>query len=296
MAEQPPVAEFSGSPTSGVLPLGVKFTDRTNPMDRHAKSMIEERGFEKAPPAAQFFGNAGREHMERHGTTPLHFAKIGWKNHKHSVNNPYSQFQDEYSLEDIQNAPMVFDPLTKLQCCPTSDGACALVLANEAGGRRAPRAPAWVHGKAIRSENGFFPGRDPVNPVAGQDCVADVYRQAGITDPRRELDMIECYVPFSWYEPMWMENLGIAEKNRGWELTDSGATAFDGDIPVNCSGGVLSTNPIGASGMLRFAEAALQVRGQAGERQVDGARRALGHAYGGAAQYFAMWVVGSERP
>ena len=108
--------------------------------------------------------------------------------------------------------------------------------------------------------------------------------------------MIECYVPFSWYEPMWMENLGIAEKNRGWELTDSGATAFEGDIPVNCSGGVLSTNPIGASGMLRFAEAALQVRGQAGERQVDGARRALGHAYGGAAQYFAMWVVGSERP
>ena len=74
--------------------LGVKFTDRINPMDRHAKSMIEERGFEKAPPAAQCFGNAGREHMERHGTTPLHFAKIGWKNHKHSVNNPSSQCQD----------------------------------------------------------------------------------------------------------------------------------------------------------------------------------------------------------
>src|SRR5204863_7539423 len=90
--------------------LGIKFTDRTNPMDKHAKAMIAQRGFEKAPPAAQFFGNAGREHMERYGTTPEHFAKIGWKNHKHSVNNPYSQFQDEYSLDDIKNAPMVFAP------------------------------------------------------------------------------------------------------------------------------------------------------------------------------------------
>ena len=103
-------------------------------------------------------------------------------------------------------------------------------------------------------------------------------------------------VPFSWYEPMWMENLGIAELGQGWKLTESGATAMDGDIPVNCSGGVLSSNPIGASGMLRFAESALQVRGQAGEHQVDGARLALGHAYGGAAQYFAMWVVSDQMP
>ena len=112
--------------------LGTHFTDRTNPMDKHAKAMIEKRGFEKAPPAPQFFGNAGREHMEKYGTKPEHFAKIGWKNHKHSVNNPYSQFQDEYSLEDIQNAPTVYEPLTKLQCCPTSDGAGAAVLASEA--------------------------------------------------------------------------------------------------------------------------------------------------------------------
>jgi sterol carrier protein 2 len=112
--------------------LGIKYTDRTNPMDKHAKAMIDKRGFAKAPPAPQFFGNAGREHMERYGTTNEHFAKIGWKNHKHSVNNPYSQFQDEYSLEDIKNAPMVYEPLTKLQCCPTSDGAGAAVLASEA--------------------------------------------------------------------------------------------------------------------------------------------------------------------
>ena len=142
----------------------------------------------------------------------------------------------------------------------------------------------------------MFAGRDAVNPQAGRDCAAELYAQAGITDPRRDFDVAEIYVPFSWYEPMWMENLGFADLGKGWTLTEDGVTAMDGDLPVNCSGGVLSSNPIGASGMLRFAEAALQVRGLAGEHQIDGARRALGHAYGGAAQYFAMWVVGSEMP
>ena len=151
-----------------------------------------------------------------------------------------------------------------------------------------------MHATAVRSELGWFPGRDPVNPRGGRDCAADVYGQAGITNPRDDFDVVECYVPFSWYEPMWMENLGLAGPGEGWKLTESGATSMDGDIPVNPSGGVLSSNPIGASGMLRFAEAALQVRGRAGEHQIAGARRALGHAYGGAAQYFAMWVVGSE--
>ncbi len=93
---------------------------------------------------------------------------------------------------------------------------------------------------------------------------------------------------------MWMENLGFAPEGEGWKMTYQGATALDGDLPVNMSGGVLSANPIGASGMLRFAEAALQVRGLAGEHQVEGARRALGHAYGGGSQYFSMWVVGSQ--
>lgn len=93
-----------------------------------------------------------------------------------------------------------------------------------------------------------------------------------------------------------MENLGFAAEGEGWQLTASGATALDGKLPVNMSGGVLSSNPIGASGMIRFGEAALQVRGRAGEHQVDGARRALGHAYGGGSQFFSMWVVGSEKP
>jgi acetyl-CoA C-acetyltransferase len=148
----------------------------------------------------------------------------------------------------------------------------------------------------VRSELGQFPGRDPVNPKGGQDCAADVYKQAGITDPIRDVDVLECYVPFSWYEPMWMENLGYALEGTGWKLTEDGDTDVGGAIPTNVSGGVLSSNPIGASGMLRFLEAALQVRGMAGAHQIDGARTAVGHAYGGAAQFFAMWVVRDTKP
>src|SRR6202012_5428786 len=124
----------------------------------------------------------------------------------------------------------------------------------------------------------------------------EVYAQAGITDPRKDLDAAEIYVPFSWYEPMWMENLGFAAEGEGRKMVDDGSTSFTGDMPINPSGGVLSSNPIGASGMCRFAEAALQVRGMAGGHQVDGAHLALAPASGGGAQFFAMWVVGSERP
>ena len=171
-----------------------------------------------------------------------------------------------------------------------------MVLTNEAGAARAPKPPAWVVASAMRSEAMLFAGRDEVSPQAGKDCAADVYSQVGITDPRREIDVAEVYVPFSWYEPMWMENLGFAKEGEGWCTTEEGVTTLQGELPVNPSGGVLASNPVGASGMLRFAEAALQVRGLAGEHQVEGARTALGHAYGGGSQFFAMWIVRGEKP
>ena len=226
---------------------------------------------------------------------------VGWmvavKDRKNALLNPYAHLKvPDISLEMVRESPMVWDPVRRLESCPASDGACAMVLTDEAGGDAASKPAAWVHGTAMRSELGQFPGRDPVSPQAGQDCAADVYRQAGITNPLEEVDVVECYVPFSWYEPMWMENLGFAAPGDGWKLTEEGETEIGGKLPVNCSGGVLSSNPIGASGMLRFAEAALQVRGLAGEHQVDGVRTAVGHAYGGAAQYFAMWVLRNEKP
>ena len=226
---------------------------------------------------------------------------IGWmvayKDRKNALKNPYAHLHvEDISLEMIKESPMVWDPVRRLEACPASDGAAAMVLGSEKVADASSKPVAWVHGLAVRSELGQFPGRDPVNPRGGSDCAADVYKQAGITDPLNEVDMVECYVPFSWYEPMWMENLGFAPEGDGWKMTDSGDTDFGGALPTNVSGGVLSSNPIGASGMLRFLEAASQVRGTAGEHQVEGARTAVGHAYGGASQFFAMWVVRSEKP
>ena len=170
---------------------------------------------------------------------------------------------------------MMWDPVRFLESCPSSDGACAVVFTDEAGGDAAAadgRPPAWILGSAVRSEPSSFPGRDPVRPQGAVDCAADVYAQAGITDPLEQIDCAELYVPFSWYEPMWLEAHDIAAPTEGWKMVERGDTALDGSFPVNMSGGVLSSNPIGASGLLRFAEAALQVRGMAGEHQVDGAK------------------------
>ena len=247
--------------------------------------------------AGGYFAPLIRGYIRRSGA-PDHIGMlVAVKDRLNALKNPYAHLHlPDIDLETVEESPMLWEPIRYLETCPSSDGACAMVLANETAAARAPRKPAWVHGTAMRSEPTMFAGRDQVNPQAGKDCAADVYAQAGITDPRAQIDCAEIYVPFSWYEPMWLENLGFCADGRGLEADRVGRDRADGDIPLNPSGGVLSSNPIGASGMIRFAEAALQVRGEAGDHQVDGARLALGHAYGGGSQFFAMWIVGSEQP
>jgi acetyl-CoA C-acetyltransferase len=244
--------------------------------------------------AGGYFAPIVRQYIERSGAPLDVGVQVAVKDRRNALRNPYAHLHlEDISPEKVLASPMLWDPIRYLECCPSSDGACAMVLAAEDA---VTGTPAWVHATAMRSEPTMFAGRDEVNPLAGRECAEDLYRQAGIGDPRREIDVAEVYVPFSWFEPMWMENLGFAPEREGWRMTASGATALEGDLPVNPSGGVLSSNPIGASGMLRFAEAAMQVRGQAGAHQVDGARLALGHAYGGGSQFFAMWIVSDRRP
>ncbi len=227
---------------------------------------------------------------------PEHIGwKVATKDRLNALKNPYAHLHlKDISIEKVRESPMLWDPLHYLESCPSSDGAAAIVLGSEAAAKKSPNKPAWVIAHAKRTEFGQFPGRDTVYVQAGVDCATELYKKAGITNPRRQIDCAEIYVPFSWYEPMWLEGHLIAPFNEGWKMTDSGATELGGDFPVNMSGGVLSSNPIGASGLIRCLEAANQVRGTAGEYQVDGAKVALGHAYGGAAQYFAMWIVSSE--
>jgi acetyl-CoA C-acetyltransferase len=224
---------------------------------------------------------------------------IGWmvavKDRLNALKNPYAHLKiADISLEKVKESEMLWDPLRFLESCPSSDGACAMVVGSEDAARAASKPPAWVLGTAIRSELSTFPGRNGTRPRAGVECAHALYDAVGITNPREQIDCAELYVPFSWYEPMWLEGHDIAGPGDGWRMVDDGSTELGGSFPVNMSGGVLSSNPIGASGMLRMAECALQVRGLAGEHQVEGARVSLAQAYGGNAQYFAMAVFGAS--
>ncbi len=246
--------------------------------------------------AGGYFAPHVRSYIRRSGA-PTHVgAIVAAKDRNNALKNPFAHLHNEgTTVESVLASQMLWDPIRYDETCPSSDGACALVIVDEDTAASSSN-PAWIHGTVMRSEATTAAERDQVNPQAGRDAAAALWKQAGITNPLEEIDAAEIYVPFSWFEPMWLENLGFTPEGEGWKLTEAGETAMDGKLPVNCSGGVLSSNPIGASGMLRFGEAALQVRGAAGEHQVDGARRALGHAYGGGSQFFAMWVVGAEKP
>ena len=247
--------------------------------------------------AGGFFAPLIRKYIARSGAPEDTGIRTALKDRQNAHKNPYAHLKiEDLTFEKIANSPMLWDPIRYLETCPSSDGACALVISKESMAEQAPRPPAWVHGTAMRSEPTMFAGRDSVNPRAGKLAASDLYKKCGITKPRDEIDCAEIYVPFSWFEAMWMENLGFAPDNEGWKMVYEGATALDGDMPINMSGGVLSSNPIGASGMCRYAEAAMQVRDQAGEHQVDGARRALGHAYGGGSQYFSLCMFGRSKP
>jgi sterol carrier protein 2 len=265
--------------------LGVKYTDRTNPMDKHFKLMVELRGFAKAPGAPQIFGNAGREHMEKYGTTAEQFAKIGWKNHKHSVNNPYSQFQDEYSLEDILKAPMVYEPLTKLQCCPTSDGAGAAILASEDFVKKhgLQGRAIEIAGQAMATDfDSSFDERSMIKAIGfdmTKKAAEKVYQQSGFGP--ENVDVVELHDCFSANELITYEALGLCPVGQAGKYVDENAFTYGGKVVVNPSGGLISKgHPLGATGLAQCSELVWQLRGEADKRQVAGAKVALQHNLG----------------
>ena len=274
--------------------LGIKYTDRTVALDKHMKVMVDERGVAQAPVAPQMFGNAGIEHMEKYGTTPEQFAKIGWKNHKHSVNNPYSQFQDEYSLEDILNAPTVFGPLTKLQCCPTSDGAGAAIVANEEFIEKhgLQEKAVEILGMAMATDLPSSYEKSMIKMVGSdmtKSAAEKVYQQSGFGP--ENVDVVELHDCFSCNEMITYEGLGLCPEGKGGEFVDSGAQTYGGQVVVNPSGGLISKgHPLGATGLAQCAELSWQLRGEADKRQVEGAKIALQHNLGlGGAAVVAMY-------
>ncbi|QWF77857.1 3-ketoacyl-CoA thiolase FadA [Amycolatopsis sp. CA-230715] len=263
--------------------LGSTFDDREQPMGNHLQALAEisEVLF---PPAPWMFGAAGREHMKTYGTTAEQFAKIGVKNHRHSADNPYAQFQDVYSLEDVLAAKTIYHPLTKLQCSPTSDGSGAVVLASESfvdSHGLAGRAVEIV-GQAMTTDfASTFDGT--AKNIVGYDMTKQAargaYEQAGLGPS--DFRVIELHDCFSTNELLTYEALGLCAEGDGGGLVDSGATTYGGKWVVNPSGGLISKgHPLGATGLAQCAELTWQLRGTADRRQVEGVEAALQHNIG----------------
>jgi acetyl-CoA acetyltransferase len=258
------------------------FDDRTNPMLDHLMALAELQEF--SLPAAPFmFGAAGREHMEKYGTTLEHFAKIGHKNHKHSANNPYAQFQTEYTLEQIQDAPMIYSPLTKLQCSPTSDGSGAVVLASE---KFVEEHDLWDQAVEIIGQSMVTDMESTFTDNSAQSLVGkemtrraaqEVYAQAGITPD--DISVIELHDCFSANELITYEALGLCGDGEAAKLIDNDDTTYGGRWVVNPSGGLISKgHPLGATGLAQCSELTWQLRGTADKRQVERAGQAGGVA------------------
>jgi acetyl-CoA acetyltransferase len=225
------------------------------------------------------FGQAGIEHMRTYGTTQEQFAKVAVKNHRHSVNNPLSQYQVEVTLEDVLKARMVAYPNTLYMCCPTGDGAAAAVVVSAA---RARQLGAKVKVLASVLTSDPFTARDHTLPDVStltRNAAKLAYDRAGLGP--EDVDLVELHDCFATAELLHYENLGLCGDGEAGRLIDEGETAHGGRIPVNVSGGLLSKgHPLGATGIANIFEVTTHLRGQAGARQVEGAKVGLAHVIG----------------
>ncbi len=236
------------------------------------------------------------EFMAERGVSEEHAAGIAVKARRNAANNPHAHLQrPDLTVDEVLASRMLAHPLRLLDMCPQSDGACAIVVASEEAARRLCPRPAWVLATATRHEQPFLGDIDRrlCTMRTLRDAARSVYAQAGIREPLEQLDVAEIYEPVSYAELAWYEALGFCAEGQAGRLVEDGVTEMDGTLPVNPSGGVLSTNPVGASGVIRVAEAALQLHGRGGARQVEGARLALATGYGVYAWADAI-VLGAE--
>jgi len=248
--------------------------------------MAETRGFDKSPPNAQYFANAGKEYMEKYGAEPRDFADIARISHEHSQRNPYAQFQQAYTLEEIEKSPMIHFPLTKLQCSPTSDGAGAAVIVSEKflAARPHLRSQAiLMAGQALMTDSPQLYSKSSMDLV-GYDmtkrAAAAALKEAGVTP--KDITVTELHDCFSCNELILLEGLGFCEKGKAHEMVRRGDITYGGKGPiVNPSGGLISKgHPLGATGLAQCAELTWQLRGWANNRLVKNTDVALQHNLG----------------
>jgi acetyl-CoA acetyltransferase len=226
------------------------------------------------------FALVARAHMAKYGTTEEQMAHVAVKNHRHGALNPKAQFRKEITVEQVMTSAKIADPIKLYDCCPFSDGAAAVVIAAEPAARRT-RKPVWVLGSAQAGDSMcLHDKRDLSRVLATERAAQAAYRQAGLGP--QDVDVVELHDCFTIAEIVATEGLGFFEPGTGGVAAERGETSLGGRIPVNTSGGLKAKgHPIGATGAAQIAEVVTQLRGEAGPRQVDGARVGLTHTLGG---------------
>ena len=264
--------------------LGSKWTDRTNPMDKHVEVMNRSQGFNQAPPTAQMFGGAGREYRWKYGTRRETFAKIASKARTHASRNPLALFNQPLTVEEVMASEQVFDPLTRFQCCPPTCGAAAAIIASEdfVARKGLTKGAVRILAQHMSTDYGSAFGDSMIGMIGydmAKSCAAELYKKAGLGP--QDVQVVELHDCFTTNELLTYEAIGLCPEGGAEQFIWDGQNTYGGKYVTNPSGGLLSKgHPLGATGLAQCAELTWQLRGQADKRQVEGAKVALQHNLG----------------
>jgi acetyl-CoA C-acetyltransferase len=280
--------------------MGIGYEKQSEGESQSAITTVGDPVWERSVMAGAIgnFAVMASTYVNQSKVTPEQAAKVAVKARTNACLNPYAHLKmPDITVEQVVNSRVLALPVRQLDMCPTSDGACAILVTAEDDARRLTPRPAWIAATATAHEQQFM-GDSPARLAdmrTMQTVAASIYKQADIKDPVRDLDVAEIYEPATYAELALYENLGFCPKGQGGVLMDQGVTLLGGELPVNPSGGVLSTNAVGATALVRVAEAAMQIMGEAGEHQVPGVNTALATGYGGNAWTEGLILKG-DRP
>lgn len=236
-----------------------------------------------------------KRYMDKYGITEAQTAQVVVKNLKNAMGNPKAHHKGNYTIKDVLDSPLVAAPMRQMDIAPDTDGAVAIIMASEERAAGITGHPVWVKGMGTCYDAYYLGDRDLADCMALERASAQAYKMANISDPRKEIDVIELSEEFSYQELLWLEGLGICERGRAGMLLDSGETSLGGKLPVNPSGGVLSGVPINVMGLNRVAEAALQLVEKAEGHQVQGAKSAICQGHSGfCGQHHCVIVLGKD--
>jgi acetyl-CoA C-acetyltransferase len=285
-----------------VLALGVeKLRDRA-PRNSLVKMMAEHGHpyYQKGFTAAGTFASYATRHMHAYGVTLEDFALVSVKNHKHGVLNPKAHYRKEISLDFVMKSPMVAYPMVLMNCCPTTDGAAAVVMVRTEDAPSFNKDYVLVKGQGLAVSQGwdlpfYQQGFDFLSFRATKVAAKMAYESAGITKPFEQVDFAEVHDCFANVELLTYEDLGFCEPGKSKELIREGVTTREGKMPVNVSGGLLSSgHPVGATGLRMIYEIVRHIQGKAGERNLKKARIGLAHNIGGPGAVAAVTVLGAQ--